>query len=251
MKNINFILVVIFSITAIQCQDLNDFNPFQNGSAADPNQIQLNNFTQSAIEIPPSRRAGPNSFFRTSKNAKNVSDIFNIGLNFTKNKVKDPANAGKKPINFLNGVTLPPRFCPFNQIISCNSSNKYQSFDGSCNNLLFPWFGKTETPYKRLLAPEYGDGFDSPRTLSVSNKSLPNPRLISRTIMNDNSQFEKIWTNIFTHFGQFLTHDITGLSLTAGINYVLLLMQVFIYLKIFFKLNRCKRKPIELSLWFN
>ena len=238
MYGLNNLKVLLFLIASIQCQDLNDFNPFKSGSGSDPNQMQLNNFTQDALrslnntnnggaqttttvatttKISQQRKAGPNSFFRTSKNAKNVSDIFNIGLNFTKNKAKDPANAGKKPISFLNGVTFPTRFCPFNQNISCNSSSKYQSFDGSCNNLLFPWFGKTETPYKRLLAPEYGDGFDSPRTLSVSNKSLPNPRLISRTIMNDNSQFEKIWTNIFTHFGQFLTHDITGLSLTAGI----------------------------------
>ena len=102
----------------VKCQDLNDFSPFKNGSVADLNQIQLNNFSQSALGIQATRRAGPNSFFRTSKNAKNVSDIFNIGLNFTKNKVKDPANVGKKPISFLNGVTLPPKFCPFNPNIS-------------------------------------------------------------------------------------------------------------------------------------
>ena len=253
MNGLNNLKVLLILIASIQCQDLNDFNPFESGSGSDPNQLQLDNFAHDALrslnntntqgaqtttteatttKISPQRIAGPNSFFRASKNAKMISDIFNIGLNFTKNKAKERANAGKKPISFLSGVRLSTKFCPFNQTISCDSSIKYQSFDGSCNNLLFPWYGKTETPYKRLLAPEYGDGFDSPRTLSVSNKSLPNPRLISRTIMNDNGAISKIWTNIFTHFGQFLTHDITALSLSAGINYILFfLKQIYFYLK--------------------
>ena len=46
-------------------------------------------------------------------------------------------------------------------------SNDYQSFDGSCNNLDNPFFDKSNTPYKRMISPEYGDGVNSPRTLAV------------------------------------------------------------------------------------
>ena len=112
---------------------------------------------------------------------------------------------------------MPTKYCPFFFKRTCGKTvKKYQSFDGSCNNLNKPWLGKTSTPYKRFLPPKYDDGFSTPRTLAVSNNLLPNPRSISRAIFDDNGQWEKIWTHIFAIFGQFLTHDLTSLSITSG-----------------------------------
>jgi hypothetical protein len=181
MKNFKHILVALFLIVVVEST------------------IELQSSKRKA-SINSMHMRGPNSMSRTSRNAKRISDSFQMSMNAMKSK-----------------KALRSDDCPFKNNYTCNSSNKYQSFDGSCNNLLNPLLGRAETPFKRLLKPVYDDGIESPRTLSASNKSLPNPRYISRTIMSDNSQLEKIWTNIFTHFGQFLTHDITSLAITAGI----------------------------------
>jgi len=99
--------------------------------------------------------------------------------------------------------------CPFREEISCNATTKYQNFDGSCNNFYIPYYGKAETPYVRLLDAEYDDVTNSPRT-----KNLPNPRLISRNLNNDNSQTTGVCTHIWAVFSQCLTHDITRTSIT-------------------------------------
>ena len=41
--------------------------------------------------------------------------------------------------------------------ISCDDIY-YRSFDGSCNNLKYPLWGKANTAYSRLLIPDYADG---------------------------------------------------------------------------------------------
>lgn len=41
--------------------------------------------------------------------------------------------------------------------VVCNKSEKYRSYDGSCNNLKFP-FGVAFRPFRRILPPDYADG---------------------------------------------------------------------------------------------
>ncbi len=101
--------------------------------------------------------------------------------------------------------------CPFDEIISCNSSSKYRNFDGSCNNLVNPYFGKADTPFERFLEAEYDDGINSAKT-----RGLPNPRTVSLCLNNDNSETTTIWTHIWTVFGQFLTHDFTEIAFTTN-----------------------------------
>lgn len=48
-------------------------------------------------------------------------------------------------------------FCPFNKTIRCDTSFPYRTLDGSCNNLGNLWWGQAETPYKRLMEPDYAD----------------------------------------------------------------------------------------------
>jgi peroxidase len=112
--------------------------------------------------------------------------------------------------------------CPFQVNITCDSTAKYRSYDGTCNNLNNPILGSINTPYVRVLPPAYGDGTNSPRNVStVTGEALPNPRSISLTISVP-SQVQHLVNNglsqLFPQFGQFLTHDILGTSATADSN---------------------------------
>ena len=107
--------------------------------------------------------------------------------------------------------------CPFNQGLTCITNSKYRTFDGTCNNLNNPLYGAMNTPYKRFLKPVYGDGLNSPRFLSTSGASLPNPRKISTSILKDQFQLERRWFHIFALFGQFMVHDMTSLASSSGI----------------------------------
>jgi hypothetical protein len=110
-------------------------------------------------------------------------------------------------------------FCPFNPNLICNASSKYRSFDGTCNNLRNPLYGAANTPYKRFIAsPKYGDGLNSPRSLSVSGAPLPNPRLISTSIFKEAVASEKRWFMMSAIFGQFMVHDMTSLATASDSN---------------------------------
>ncbi|CAF0706986.1 unnamed protein product [Brachionus calyciflorus] len=110
----------------------------------------------------------------------------------------------------LNGK-VPKKFCPFEQVF-CRSNAIYRSIDGSCNNLEHTWYGMTNSPYKRLLPPEYDDGLDAPKTKSVlENQTLPNSRLIALTTHEPNITQSKI-SNLFLFYGQTIDHDITSIA---------------------------------------
>lgn len=40
----------------------------------------------------------------------------------------------------------------------CQSTKKYRTLDGSCNNLKNPYIGSSFQPFARFLPPEYDDG---------------------------------------------------------------------------------------------
>ena len=49
--------------------------------------------------------------------------------------------------------------CILMQNKTCNIFKKVRSYDGSCNNLLFPLkMGVANTPFRRILSPDYSDG---------------------------------------------------------------------------------------------
>lgn len=43
-------------------------------------------------------------------------------------------------------------------IVTCNASDKYRSYNGSCNNLEYPSWGAALTPFYRLANAEFDDG---------------------------------------------------------------------------------------------
>ena len=109
--------------------------------------------------------------------------------------------------------------CPFtSKQIVCDPTIKYRSFDGTCNNLKNVLYGSVNTPYQRFLQPEYADGTDMPRVRSVNAKdSLPNPRILSKTIFSQTTEKDNEWLSIYVHFGQFIAHDLSQNSLSSGI----------------------------------
>lgn len=94
---------------------------------------------------------------------------------------------------------------------TCVADAHYRSFDGSCNNLMNPWWGTPNIPYERLASPSYADGVFLPRNQSVTGQPLPTPREVSNICSNEvGVNSERSVNSFFTSFGQFVDHDITN-----------------------------------------
>ena len=108
---------------------------------------------------------------------------------------------------------------------TCNSFAKYQSFDGTCNNLENPFVGSAgiALPRYKTTKPKYIEDpiknmtfFESLPVQSNKarkdgchlRKNLPNARLVSRTIHGDYDAPSNDATHFTTQFGQFVDHDI-------------------------------------------
>jgi hypothetical protein len=159
----------------------------------------------------------PSNMRKTNEFAKQINDIFSFVIDYSDNETNSKRSL---PI----GYTINSTYCPYkNKEIICDSSSKYRTNDGTCNNLNNPFFGASNTPYIRLLPPSYDDGVNSPRKLGLSGKNLPNPRSVSLAVSLPTST-QRLAKNSLGHlyatFGQFLAHDITGTSATTG-NYLL------------------------------
>lgn len=89
----------------------------------------------------------------------------------------------------------------------CEDS-RFRTFDGSCNNLRNPSWGKTFICFRRILPPQYADGVSLPR-VSSSGKFLPPPRDISLAIHRHKDRSAQGYTLMVMSFGQFIDHDIT------------------------------------------
>jgi peroxidase len=115
-------------------------------------------------------------------------------------------------------LKLPHPYCPKVPVINCNRTYEFRTIDGSCNNLgeNRTWWGKAETPQKRLLPSEYDDHANEPRVRSVvPKKYLPNARKVAMNIFEASPTVSE-WSHFMTYFGQFLDHDLT---LTAQSTY--------------------------------
>ena len=142
-----------------------------------------------------------------------------------------------------NGLSLRDTTSTFTVINStcltattCTSSSKYRALNGTCNNLLIPNLGASNTDYRRLTTPAYSDGtipssssyydikiveiirtnvscfcililgIESPRVAS-DGSALPNARLISTTVSGDADKSLSSATLALMQFGQFINHD--------------------------------------------
>lgn len=122
----------------------------------------------------------------------------------------EPADYG-----YLEKYQAPSEYCPYVLKPYCDFDYPYRTMDGSCNNRVNVWWGQSETPYKRLLAPAYDDYLNEPRRRStVTGKPLPNPRTVAMNVHFPDHDFGHV-TTLFVHYSQFIDHDITLTSITS------------------------------------
>lgn len=94
--------------------------------------------------------------------------------------------------------------CPRNAI-----RDRYRTYDGSCNNLRHTGWGKSNTPYTRLLPPDYEDGVSEVRKTGVTGGILPNPRTVSLATIKWSEKPDNKATVMLMQWGQFIDHDLS------------------------------------------
>jgi peroxidase len=103
------------------------------------------------------------------------------------------------------------RFCPASLTTwHCNGDCRYRTYDGSCNNLNYPWWGQTGTTFKRFLSPCYADNLSEPRvSVTGSELDLPSARVLSLLVHKDQRRCDMTANAIHIWYGQQLNHDLT------------------------------------------
>ncbi len=98
------------------------------------------------------------------------------------------------------------------------SMERFRTADGTCNNLKNPTYGAVDTPFRRLILPQYEDGISAPRGWMQSRGSPlfsgpfsppnPSPRVVSVGVVRDRPAIEDRYTHILMQWGQFMDHDL-------------------------------------------
>ncbi|XP_070212192.1 salivary peroxidase/catechol oxidase-like isoform X2 [Littorina saxatilis] len=97
------------------------------------------------------------------------------------------------------------------QAESCDSTLRYRSVDGTCNNLNNPSWGSNGQNFLRLLDPVYDDGAQSPRQKKMNNDALPSPRDVSTSAHDfDRNRLSQHTSVMLMEWGQFLAHDMSA-----------------------------------------
>ncbi len=119
-------------------------------------------------------------------------------------------------VRFFNVDTVPRinDACSWTPAPQCDSvlKSKFRTFDGTCNNLKEPNYGRANTPFQRILPSEYSQGsLALPRT-DKNGFELPSARKLSTRMTKSALKEDKkngIHTAFVMQMGQFIDHDIT------------------------------------------
>ncbi|KAM8977067.1 eosinophil peroxidase-like [Pelodytes ibericus] len=153
-----------------------------------------------------------------SRNAIRSADYHELTLQLLSEKIKQllhiPYNITdlltKKQLEIISKITgcstqLLPK--------TCNDS-PYRTITGECNNRKNPILGAANTGYKRLLPPQYEDGFSLPRGWTekkpINGFSLPLARAVSNEIVRFTTSVtqDDARAIMFMQWGQFVDHDL-------------------------------------------
>ena len=102
------------------------------------------------------------------------------------------------------------------ELFNCSVStiNKFRTINGTCNNLLRPLIGASNTQFRRILPAQYEDGILVPvgHDQQVNGDPFaapwPSARTVSRTVVRDLPRSSRVLTHIFMLWGQFVDHDL-------------------------------------------
>ncbi|KAL3886209.1 hypothetical protein ACJMK2_026218 [Sinanodonta woodiana] len=155
----------------------------------------------------------------TSSKALEIAPFGNLFAGITKSAV-ETLNISAQNIDQQLSRPMPILKCPFSNVPDCShaATSRYRSIDGSCNNMVNGLWGRSFTPFERMVPAHYANGVDEPRQTSLSGGPLPLARKISSQfhqpsllghLMPDLSQMAM-------EFGQFLSHDIQRNALSTG-----------------------------------
>ncbi|XP_015374037.1 PREDICTED: peroxidase-like [Diuraphis noxia] len=128
----------------------------------------------------------------------------NDELSLDKNPFKIPSLM-KNPIGLLDNREIDLADRCFPKPI-CDPLTKYRTINGSCNNLIFPIWGQSNSANTRIIQADYSDGKSKERK-SISGKKLPNPRKIRTTLFPDLNRPTMKYNLLFMQFGQVTAHD--------------------------------------------
>lgn len=106
------------------------------------------------------------------------------------------------------------------QIPVCSPNAVYRTFDGSCNNLQNPLWGKSNRGQNRIVPNAFDDGRDTPRSKGCGNLPLPSPRHVSNMLhaAEPTMQNEPRLSLMVMQIGQFLAHDLVLTKLVTRPN---------------------------------
>lgn len=158
----------------------------------------------------------PSGDAQGSEDPVRINDFATTSLHVSARLLSNKLSSFKSnPLETLAQLKAPEKFCPFKKQTTCNQDFPYRSFDGSCNNLLNPWLGKTGTPFLRWMPADYSDQFklNDPRH-SIDGSELPNPYLLACALSNDHHDIEPFVSHMLMQWGQLVNHDVTSLSIT-------------------------------------
>jgi len=114
----------------------------------------------------------------------------------------------------LEGKVDHKEFCPLDpaDFTQCDTSARYRTFTGRCNNLRFPAFGSALQTLRRLQPSQYQDEVSIPRQSSLVEPGipLPNPRSLSSTLHKQQEEPDSSHSLLLMQWGQFIDHDMAS-----------------------------------------
>ena len=102
------------------------------------------------------------------------------------------------------------------ELFNCSvpTINQFRTINGTCNNLLRPLLGASNTEYRRLKPAQYEDGMSVPvgHAQQVNGDFFdapwPSARTVSESVIRDLPRSSRVLTHIFMLWGQFVDHDL-------------------------------------------
>lgn len=117
--------------------------------------------------------------------------------------------------------------CPLVETGPCRA-NKFRSFDGQCNNVENPNWGKASTAFGRVLPSAYADGILTPR-IAADHQPLPSASSISALVHKDVEAPHEHISQMAPMWAQLVEQDISKSTVYGGSRIILLLLEMEVY----------------------